>query len=128
MTAHDDIATSWTDLPDQLTPAQVARFERYETLAVDVEHGIQCLGEHLHHTLDRVQDLPAVAESEDLWWQTENLRRSVDHLPAELEYLDALLSELYHHFGPKVPKSAGPGFVGWREGPWTTIAPRTDDD
>jgi hypothetical protein len=31
MTTDDDNATSWRDLADQLTPEQIARFERAES-------------------------------------------------------------------------------------------------
>ena len=34
MTTDDDKATSWRDLADQLTPEQIARFERAEQLCM----------------------------------------------------------------------------------------------
>ena len=38
MTADDDNATSWRDLADQLTPEQIARFERAEQLCMTGAH------------------------------------------------------------------------------------------
>ena len=32
---HDDTATSWRDLTDQLTPEQVRRFEHFEAMALN---------------------------------------------------------------------------------------------
>ena len=38
MTTDDDNATSWRDLADQLTPEQIARFERAEQLCMTGAH------------------------------------------------------------------------------------------
>lgn len=92
-----------------------------------VEHAAAVLGEQLQQTLDGVQDLPAVAEDEQTWWHCETVRTAVERLPAEIERLDALLGELFDEFGPKVPHSAGTGFVQWREGPWPQLVRKTDE-
>ena len=34
---HDDTATSWRDLTDQLTPEQVRRFEHFEAMALNAK-------------------------------------------------------------------------------------------
>ncbi|OBF86962.1 hypothetical protein A5791_19915 [Mycobacterium sp. 852002-51163_SCH5372311] len=44
-TAHDDTATTWRDLADQLTPEQIRRFERYEQLLRSADDSEELLKE-----------------------------------------------------------------------------------
>ena len=72
-TAHDDTAATWRDLADQLTPAQIARFERYETLAVDADIAADLLTEARAEATQNLGDtlfdvpVPAGAEQVEHW-------------------------------------------------------------
>lgn len=92
-----------------------------------VEYRIDRLQEKFTHLLDRLQELGAVAESDELWEQCEALRRDVEHIPSDVQNLDQLLAELFTKFGPKVKNSLGQRYVHWREGPWYYLAPKDTD-
>jgi hypothetical protein len=115
----------WTAISDMTPPSRWA--DLADRIAL-VEHGIEMLGEQLHHTLARVQNVPAVAEDNDLWWHIETLRTVADRIPEDLKQLNALLGDLFNEFGPKVKNSFGTRNVQWREGPWPELVPRTSFD
>jgi hypothetical protein len=117
--------------PEWLAVANMTPPSKWDDLADRislVEHGIEALAEQLHHTLNRIQQLPAVAEDDNMMWHTENVRTAVDRLPEQVQRLDDLLGELFTEFGPKVKNSFGGRFVQWREGPWPKLVPNTTFD
>jgi len=78
-----------------------------------LEYGIVDLIE----LVQNLREQPAFANSEQL--QTDlgeaGLLGHIEQLAVVAGRLDARLANAFDHYGPKVPKPDGHGFLGWRE-------------
>ena len=72
---HDDTATSWHDLTDQLTPEQVRRFEHFEAMALNAKRDA-APDEH-----DTADELLTGLLTEARWEAQQNLTDAMIGLP-----------------------------------------------
>ena len=74
-TTHDDTARSWRDLADQLTPAQVRKFERYEALELAARD------KHPGEGHESPEDVARGFLSEARWEAQQNLTDAIFNVP-----------------------------------------------
>ncbi len=74
-TRHDNTATTWRDVADQLTPEQVRQFERYETLALTARD------KHPGEGYETVEDIARGFLSEARWEAQQNLNDTLFGVP-----------------------------------------------
>jgi hypothetical protein len=72
-----------------------AALDQLVHIGSDVEHGIECTAELLDHIVNLLQDLPAAAHDERLWWSAQKLQGSLDYVQKRVDRLNDMLRGLY---------------------------------